>query len=230
METIKNPRSDLESDRFIFREIGLIISLLLILAAFNLKTNYQSNGINDHQTNKIEIEEMAPITIQKTSLPPPPPQIQQVTILHVVEDEVEVETELEINAEADQGTVIEEFVPYTPTEDNEEEFVDDEVVFVIVESMPSFPGGLNTLKQYLHNNIHYPQLAKESGIQGKVFLSFVVEKDGAVTDVEILRGIGGGCDEEAVRVVQQMPNWTPGRQRNIPVRVRFTLPVKFTLQ
>ena len=83
--------------------------------------------------------------------------------------------------------------------------------------------------KYLHNNMKYPLQAKELGIQGKVFLSFVVEKDGSVTDVSLLRGIGGGCDEEAIRVVKNMPKWIPGKQRNIPVRVRFNLPVNFRL-
>jgi len=96
--------------------------------------------------------------------------------------------------------------------------------------MPEFPGGEGALHQYLAENIKYPQMAKESGIQGRVFVTFVVERNGKVTDVKVLRGIGGGCDEEAIRVVQNMPSWTPGKQRGKPVRVQFNLPVKFTLQ
>ena len=84
--------------------------------------------------------------------------------------------------------------------------------------------------KYLQKNIKFPNLAKEAGIQGRVFVSFVIEKDGSVTDVTILRVIGGGCDEEAIRVVEKMPNWIPGQQRNVPVRVSFNLPIKFTLQ
>ncbi len=95
--------------------------------------------------------------------------------------------------------------------------------------MPAFPGGMDKLMKYLSDNIKYPSQARELGIQGKVFLSFVIEKDGSVTDVTLLRGIGGGCDEEAIRVVKNMPNWIPGKQRNIPVRVRFNLPVNFRL-
>ncbi len=83
--------------------------------------------------------------------------------------------------------------------------------------------------KYLQDNLKYPVRAKELGIQGKVYLSFVVEKDGSVTDVALLRGIGGGCDEEAIRAVKNMPKWIPGKQRNIPVRVRFNLPVNFKL-
>ncbi len=83
---------------------------------------------------------------------------------------------------------------------------------------------------YLQNNIHYPQLAKDLGIQGRVFVTFVIEKNGSVNDVKLLRGIGGGCDEEAIRVVKSMPKWIPGSQRNIPVRVQYNLPINFRLQ
>ena len=101
---------------------------------------------------------------------------------------------------------------------------------MVVESMPEFPGGEAALYKFLGENIKYPQMAKESGIQGRVFVTFVVERNGSVTDVRVLRGIGGGCDEEAVRVVQNMPSWTPGKQRGKAVRVQYNLPVKFTLQ
>ena len=100
----------------------------------------------------------------------------------------------------------------------------------IVESMPEFPGGMKVLMNYLHENLKYPSLAKETGIQGRVFVAFVIETDGSISDVQVLRGIGGGCDQEAIRVVQNMPKWIPGKQRGIPVRVRFNLPIKFTLQ
>ncbi|MEN8225218.1 MAG: energy transducer TonB, partial [Bacteroidota bacterium] len=86
------------------------------------------------------------------------------------------------------------------------------------------------LYAYLGNNIKYPVMAKESGIQGKVYVTFVVETDGSITDVKVLRGIGGGCDEEAIRVVSTMPKWKPGKQRGKPVRVQYNLPVRFTLQ
>lgn len=102
-------------------------------------------------------------------------------------------------------------------------------IFMVVESMPEFPGGEEAMYQFLDNNIQYPDEAKENNIQGRVFVTFVVEKDGAICSVEVLRGIGHGCDEEAVRVVEAMPNWIPGKQRGEPVRVQFNLPIKFTL-
>ena len=95
--------------------------------------------------------------------------------------------------------------------------------------MPGFPGGDEARINYLKNSIEYPQMARESGIQGRVFVTFVVEKDGNITDVRILRGIGGGCDEEAVRVIKNMPKWVPGKQRGKPVRVQFNMPILFKL-
>ena len=105
----------------------------------------------------------------------------------------------------------------------------DTNIFTVVEIMPSFPGGDETRIHFLQNNIIYPQLAKESGIQGTVYLTFVVDKDGSISDVYILKGIGGGCDEEAVRIVKQMPKWKPAYQNGKPVRVLFHMPIRFTL-
>ena len=103
-------------------------------------------------------------------------------------------------------------------------------IFTVVEEQPSYPGGEEARIAFLQQNIKYPEEAKELGIQGKVFVTFVVEVDGSITDVRVLRGIGGGCDEEAIRVVKSMPHWVPGKQRGVPVRVQFNLPIKFTLQ
>ena len=105
----------------------------------------------------------------------------------------------------------------------------EEEVFVVVEEEPEFPGGMEALYRYLASNIKYPELAKKEKIQGTVYVSFVVEKDGSVTNIKVLRDIGGGCSEEAVRVVRQMPKWKPGRQRGQRVRVQYNLPIKFSL-
>ncbi|MFA5195759.1 MAG: energy transducer TonB, partial [Bacteroidales bacterium] len=103
-------------------------------------------------------------------------------------------------------------------------------IHTIVEEMPEFPGGEKERIKFLTGNMHYPDIAKEMGIQGPVYLTFIIEKDGTVTGVNILRGIGGGCDEEASRVVNMMPKWTPGRQNGKEVRVQFNMPVLFTLK
>jgi TonB family protein len=102
-------------------------------------------------------------------------------------------------------------------------------VFTVVETPPAYPGGQDALIRHIAENIKYPEGARVKGIQGTVFTTFVVEKDGAVSNVKILRGIGSGCDEEAVRVISGMQRWTPGYQKGEPVRVQFNLPIKFAL-
>jgi protein TonB len=103
-------------------------------------------------------------------------------------------------------------------------------ILTIVELMPAFDGGEDKMYKWLADNIKYPQVAKETGISGTVIVTFVVEKDGAVTNAKILKGIGGGCDEEALRVVMAMPKWKSGKQNGVPVRVQFNLPIRFTLE
>ena len=157
--------------------------------------------------------------------PPPPPPQQQTTVLEIVENDAEIENEVSIDAESDQQTVVEEYkAPVV-----EEKEVEETEIFTVVEENPGFPGGDEARIKFLQSNMKYPTMARESGIQGKVYVTFVVEKNGNVTDVKILRGIGGGCDEEAIRVVKSMPKWNPGKQRGKNVRVQFNLPIQFTL-
>lgn len=106
---------------------------------------------------------------------------------------------------------------------------DTDTIFKVVEVMPEFPGGTKKLMSYLGNNIKYPEKAKKDGVKGRVFITFVVEKDGSIGDVKLLRGIGAGCDEEAMRVIESMPNWKPGMTEGKPVRVQYNLPIKFQL-
>ena len=228
MEPLKSPKADLENKKSIFWEIGLIITLIIVLLAFEWKSS-EKIYIDTINRDFVDIqEEMVPIT-EQTTKPIPPPPIKTAVIIKIVENDMDVKDDIEIDAEVNQETEIEEYIPYIPLEIEEEEIINEETIFIVVESMPAFPGGLDKLTGYLHDNIKYPIRAKELGIQGKVFLSFVIEKDGSVTDVTLLRGIGGGCDEEAIRVVKNMPKWIPGKQRNVPVRVRFNLPVNFRL-
>ncbi len=225
MEAKKTEKADLENKKSLFFQIGLIIALLVVFVAFEYKSydkitvDIASRAVDDTP------EEIIPITEQKVKPPPPPPP-KQVTKITIVEDDVEVEDDIEIDVEADAETEMEEYIPQ---EIEEEEIVEAEI-FTVVEAMPEFPGGMGKLMNYLATNIKYPPLAKESGIQGRVFINFVVEPDGSISNVKVLRGIGGGCDEEAIRVVEAMPKWKPGMQRGKPVRVSYNLPVKFTLQ
>lgn len=224
MEVKKSPKADLENKRVIFTQIGLIVTLAIVFLAFEYKS-YDERSLDLMQRTAEDItEEIIPITEQKPPPPPPPPP-RQVTVLQVVEDDVEVEESIEIDVETDQSEEIEVYIPPP-----QEETIDEQEIFTVVESMPEFPGGQQAMMEYIARNIRYPAMARESGIQGRVFVNFVVERDGSVTNVRVLRGIGGGCDEEAIRVVKAMPKWTPGRQRGQAVRVSFNLPVRFTLQ
>jgi protein TonB len=225
MESKKSPKADLESKKIIFTQLGLILTLAFILLAFEWKSYDKSvEGFGERIVDDV-MEEIIPITEQKVKPPPPPPP-KRVVQINIVEDDVEVEDDLIIDAEADETTEMDEYIPI----DVDEEVLDEAPIFTVVESMPEFPNGMKELYIYLGNNIKYPVMAKESGIQGKVYVTFVVERDGSITDVKVLRGIGGGCDEEALRVVAAMPKWKPGKQRGKPVRVQYNLPVRFTLQ
>ncbi|MCD4747495.1 MAG: energy transducer TonB [Bacteroidales bacterium] len=224
MESKKSPKADLENKRIIFTQIGMVLALAIVLFAFEWKT-YEKQDL-ELITREVDNtqEEMVQIT-QQNKPPPPPKPPPQTTIINIVEDDVEIEDEIEIDAEADQETEIAEYIPV----EVEEEEIDEEEIFTIVESMPKFPGGEVAMMKYLGSNIKYPIIARESGIQGTVYMTFVVEKNGRVTDIKILRGIGGGCDEEAIRVIKAMPKWKPGLQRGKSVRVQFQMPIKFTL-
>jgi protein TonB len=224
MEPKKYKEADLEGKKSYFFEVGLIVALLVVFGAFEYKS-YDKQTIDITQRAVDDTpEEIIPITEHKPPPPPPPPP-KQVTQIKIVEDDVEVEDDIEIDAEADDDTEVEEYIPV----EEEEEIVEAEI-FTVVESMPEFPGGTGELYKYLGNSIKYPPLAKESGIQGRVFVNFVVEPNGSISNVKVLRGIGGGCDEEAIRVVKAMPTWKPGKQRGKAVRVSYNLPIKFTLQ
>ena len=226
MEEKKSPKANLENKKLMFMQIGLIISLLIAWLAFEHKS-YDKRQIDESLLNREVVldEEMVEITKQEEQKPQPVEQPQQTTQLEIVEDDVETE-DLNINAEVEQNEVIEEYVA---PEVVEEEVVEQEI-FQIVEEMPAFPGGEAKLMEYVGKNIKYPQIARETGIQGRVFIGFVVEPDGSVSNVKLLRGIGGGCDEEAMRVVKSMPKWKPGKQRGKAVRVSYQIPVLFKLQ
>jgi len=224
MEAKKSPKADLEVKRTVFVQIGLIIALAAMLVAFEYKTyDIEQLDLGARQVENVE-EDLIEITNQNKPPPPPAPP-PTTTLINIVQDDVVVEDDLIIDAEATELT---EIPTYTPVVFEEEEVAEAEI-FTVVEESPSFPGGDAARIKFLQENIKYPQIARESSIQGTVYVTFVVERTGKVTDVRVLRGIGGGCDEEAVRVIKAMPNWQPGKQRGKPVRVQFNMPIKFTL-
>lgn len=216
MEVKKNPKVDLEKKRSLYLQIGFIIALLLVYAAFEYK-NYDKSSYNLGDLNLDDLEEeIIPITKQEQKPPPPPPPPPE--IIEIVEDEVEIEEELEIeDTESDEDEIIE----------IEEE--DDDEFFMVVENMPVFPGGDLGLMKYIQKNVKYPPIAKEYNITGKVYVQFIVDKSGTVTNVKVVRGVDKNLDAEAVRVVKSLPKYKPGKQRGKPVRVMFTIPINFTL-
>ena len=226
MEEKKSPKANLENKKLMFTQIGLIISLLIAWLVFEHKS-YDKREIDESLLNREVVidEEMVEITKQEEPKPKPVEVPKQTTQLEIVEDDVETE-DLNINADVEQDEVLEEYV----APEIEEEVVVEQEIFQIVEEMPSFPGGEAKLLEYVAKNIKYPQIARETGVQGRVFVGFVVETDGSISNVKLLRGIGGGCDEEAMRVIKSLPKWKPGKQRGKAVRVSYQIPVLFKLQ
>ena len=228
MELKKNPKADLENRRGLYLEIGLVVILVAALVAFNLKT-YDSEEKVQFERQASEEQEEIVIQTQQEELPPPPPpeQPEVTTEFEVVEDDKEVKNELVVNAEVTEET---KNIEITPVKIEEEEEEEEQQIFTVVENDPEFPGGMEALYKYLAQNIKYPQLARDNNITGRVYVTFVVERDGSITGCKVLRDIGGGCGAEAVRVVKSMPKWTPGKQRGKAVRVQFNLPVNFNLR
>lgn len=225
MDIKKHPKVDLERYRTLLLQSGFLITLAIILLAFEWKTTAnKAEGLGEIQESQVE-EEIIPITRQDIPPPPPPPPPQQVAdVLNVVEDDVEIEEELEVeDAEADQSTEIQ----IVEIDEEEEE---EAPIFFIVEDMPEFPGGELGLKKFIANNVNYPTIARENDIQGKVFVRFAVTATGKVDKVQIVRGVDPLLDKEAIRVVKSLPKWKPGQQRGKPVSVWYTVPINFQLQ
>ena len=225
MQVKKSEKASLEKDKLVYVLMGLVFVLSLIYVALEWTekevTKYEVTDTEFLFEEEVEIQQ----TSQETPPPPPPPAVQEVEVLNVVEDNVETES-IEVNTEETEQEVVIAAPVEAPVEEEEEE-----VVFVVVESMPEFPGGQQALFKYLSENVKYPDIAQENGIQGRVICQFVVNKDGSIVDVEVVRSGGDpSLDKEAVRVIKSMPKWKPGKQRGKAVRVKYTVPVNFKLQ
>ena len=231
MEIKKSPKANLENKKFLFMEIGLIVALLMVLGAFEWSTTEGTDlaSLGDETAVVIE-EEQVPIT-QEEQLPPPevPKEPVMSDIIDIVDDDIKVEDNFLLSTEDDAslGVEIRDYV----VEQAEEEEVEEEVPFAIVEQKPTFQGGdANTFTKWVFSKIVYPEIAKENGVQGRVTLQFTIETDGSVKNVKVLRGVDSSLDKEAIRVVSSSPKWKPGMQRNKPVRVKYTFPVVFQLR
>ncbi len=219
---------------FIFSTIGFV---LLILSPFIIQLIGKTADNLTKAKSEVVVNLTEPPPIDETPPPPPPPPPEPLKetvkfIPPVVKDApVEEEpppqeklSETTISTVTQEGAKTDEIPP--------EETVDPDAgkIFTIVEEMPAFPGGDTKLFEFLQKNIKYPPIARENGIQGRVYVTFVVDKEGKIKDAKVIRGIGGGCDEEALRVVRAMPDWKIGKQNGRPVAVQYNLPINFTLK
>ena len=207
MEIKKSPKADLQNKRGLLLEIGLIIALGGVIAAFAWTPKEQ-------KIEKLDLN-IAPVETEITVI---------TDILKVVTNDTKITTNVDFAEFEDDVEIVQQVAV-------EEEEIVEEQPFLVAETMPSFQGGsLNDFRNWVQSKVRYPAIAQENGISGKVVLTFVIEKDGRLTNIQVLQTPDRSLSEEAIRVLQQSPKWSPGKQRNQPVRVRYTLPVEFRIQ
>lgn len=228
MELKKSSKVDLENKRNMFFLFGLVTALGVTLLAFEWTSKpSKAESFGPIQTQAVE-EEFIPVTREPEVQPPPPPPPQTVEILNIVENNVEIDNELKIDdSEADETTVI-DINPIVTTAKEDE--VEEQKIFYIVEDPAEFPGGIKALYRYIQNAVKYPVIAQENGVQGKVYVKFVVNESGKVSKAEILRGVDPSLDNEALRVINSLPDFKPGKQRGNPVKVYYNAVINFQLQ
>lgn len=226
MEVKKSASASLENKSHDFLLMGLVVALGFLFIFFEWTTTDVKKIETQDAQAIFEEEEMMEVTVQK-DVPPPPAAVAPPPVvapeIKVVENTVETK-DIEIKSSEETGEAV-EAVPI----DNGPEEVEEEEIFMRVEKAPAFPGGQKAMMEYLMKNIKYPAACQEAGIQGRVIVSFVVNKDGTIQNVEVLRGVHEKLDAEAVRVVKSMPAWSPGEQQGRKVRSKFQLPVFFRL-
>ena len=225
MKSKKTKDADLENKRTIWLQIGIIFSLAISLVAFEwFFADYDDASLSGYTVETIFEEEM--INTFRNEEKKEKPKIEKpkpLEVMEIVENTEDIETDIDFSSEADEDLFVE--VSLEPEPEAEET-----KHFVVVENMPEFPGGYPALIKEINRIIKYPERAKELGISGKVFVEFVVWKDGSIRDVKVARSIDPILDEEALRVVKLLPDWIPGKQRGKPVPVVYTIPVNFVLE
>lgn len=230
MEVKKSPKADLENKRSTWLLVGYVIVLAFMFIAFEWTKRDVKIDTSQAVADLVFEEEIEiPITEQPEQATPPPPSEAPAIVesLTIVDDDMEVES-TEIASSEETGQAVE--IAYVPPTVEEEE-VEEQEIFEVVEQMPEFPnGGMAGLMQYLSKNIKYPTIAQENGTQGRVTVQFVVNADGSIVDAKVIRGVDPYLDKEALRVINSMPKWKPGMQRGKAVRVKYTVPVMFRLQ
>lgn len=213
----KKPDADLRNFHTVFLELGLLITLVIFIIAVRMEINTgQTDEVELDEQEVVEMEEV--IRTEQMETPPPPPRPP--VPVEVPNDEIVEDVEINVGGDLDLGGTLD--MPPPPEQEEEEE---EEDFFVVVEEMPELIGGLAELQ----SKIKYPEMARRAGIEGRVYIQFIVNEQGQVEDPQVVRGIGGGADEEALRVVKQA-EFKPGMQRGRPVRVQYSLPIFFRLQ
>jgi len=228
MELKKNEKANLENKKSLFLQIGLILALIICILALEWTSGQKKDSIFDGMTEEAIEEEQIPVTEETPPEEIPPPEVTVTDLFEIVEDDVVIENEVRFeDDETSEDKVVEIYAPVLQAEEEETE---DEI-FVIVEDMPKFRGGdINKFREWVQKRVRYPELAAENGIQGRVFISFVVETNGNVSNVTVTRSVDALLDEAAKEAVAASPKWEPGMQRGRPVRVRYSIPIIFQLQ
>ena len=234
MQPKKNPKADLNKNRNLYFVIGLTFVTFITWQAIESKTyetkyDYEALNVEDDDDEDI------PITEQIKTPPPPPPPPPAPEVIEVVEDEEEVEETVIESTETDQDEIIIEEIEV------EDEFEDIDVPFAVIEDVPIFPGCESVAKsqrracfqeqmnKHIRKNFRYPDIAQEMGIQGRVYVNFIIAKDGSITNIR-MRGPDKNLENEAARIIGRLPKMTPGKQRGRAVRVPFSIPITFRLQ
>ncbi|MDA3891166.1 MAG: TonB family protein [Salinivirgaceae bacterium] len=224
MEPKKSPKVDVKNKRTLFFEIGMLVSLGIVFAAFQIESKERTFILLEENLRGDIPPELMPITRREQPKPPEPPKPKVVSVIEIIETGIDFkEDSVDWFAQVDPNSA----VAIVPME--EEEIIYDPIDFYKVEEKPEYFGGDNALLKFLGTNTNYPRSAVDNGIEGRVYVAFVIGKSGEVSKVKILRGSDPILDKEAIRVVSSMPNWKPGKQRGKPVEVNFNVPINFKL-
>ena len=227
MEVKKSPKADLENKKTTNLLIGAILTLAVMFVGFEWSEREKKVTTDTGIAEVVFEEEIIPITEQEQpkQAPPPPEAPKMEEVLEIAENDADVE-ETTIQASDETNKAVE--VKYVEVEVEEEE-VDEQEIFTIVEEMPEYPGGIAAAMKWIANELKYPAIAQENGVQGRVTVRFTINADGSVVDPVVVRGVDPHLDKEALRVIGKMPKWKPGKQRGKAVRVSYNLPVRFKL-
>ena len=227
MEIKKSKRADVAKERGTSLMIGLVISLSIMFVALEWTQKETVDNSDVYSMSDYIPDELIPITLpEKKTVPPPPAALAKADIIEIIQDDADVDDDIMASIEDNQEWLDPQEYDFPIIEPEPE----PDEIFMIVEDQPEFPGGTAALLEYLKKNIKYPAICRENNIQGRVLVTFIVNKDGAIVEPEVVKGVNPSLDKEALRVISQMPNWKPGYQRGKPVRVKFTVPVNFQLK